>query len=99
MNTHYGVDISYKINEKVGKTQETLINSINIDPENNTIDAESEINSNTTFETFFERNADFLKLSNMFQINGWETVLKNPYQNQNKFKTVIDMYLQKMLEV
>ena len=56
-------------------------------------------NKNIVFENFINKNEEFKKFSDTFQANGWENILKNPYQNQAKFKRVIETYFQKMQEV
>ena len=69
------------------------------DTKDTPVGVEPGFNIKTPFENFFGKNTDFLKFSKKFQITGWETIVKNPYKNQEKFKLIIEKYLQKMLEV
>ena len=62
-------------------------------------DAGGEYDTSIVFENFFDENTDFLEFSKKFQVDGWKGVLKNPYQNQDKFQQIIKKYIQKMLEV
>ena len=56
-------------------------------------------NASKILDTFFEKNADFLKFSQKFQVAGWENVLKSPNQNKDKLRIVVNKYLQQMLKV
>ena len=81
------------------KTLETFSNKLQdefSDSKDISLTTENKI---TNVENFFEENNDFLKFSKTFQVDGWENILRNPYQNKKQFKIVIENYLKKMLQV
>ena len=50
-------------------------------------------------EGFISSHGDFESFSNKYQIPSWKEIIVNPKKNEEKFKEVILIYLEKMIEV
>lgn len=57
-------------------------------------------NVKVKFQSFFDDHPDFLQLTKKFNIENWETVLKNPSQeNEEKFYELVRNLITEMIKV